>query len=177
MTEKRTVLGIGPGNVRQFLDACLAPPLPEDQGNETTRLGQLLEEQLAEKGPAPQAPVRSGSWLLDRVQEKVLLGLSRPVREVLLGDPTDLGTLRDIKDRYKKWAEKASDKDMQRVYTALYFAAIARALVSHAKRITRHPPAYLTHSFGVLAGEPWMASALRELYLEAQRICEQGPQV
>jgi len=177
MTEKRTVLGLGPGNVRQFLDACLASPSPDGKVRETDRLAQLLQEQLAEKCPVSRVIARSGSWLLDRLQEKVRLDLSQPVRAVLLDDPTDLGTLRDIKDRYKKWAEKAPDKGMQRVYTAIYFAAIARALVAHAQRITRHAPAYLIQSFAVLAGEPWMASAVRDLYLEAKRICEQGPQV
>lgn len=175
MAKKRTVLGIGPGNVRQFLDACLAPPSPEDQASEATRLAQLLEEQLAEKCPVSPTPVRSGSALLDRLQEQVLLDLSRPVREVLLDDPANLGTLRDVKARYKDWAQKATDKDLQRVYTAIYYAAIARALVSHGKRITRHAPAYLIHSFEALAGQPWMAAAVRDLYLRAQRLCAQGP--
>ena len=169
MTEKRTVFGVDPENVRQFLDDCLTPPPAQEQGNEAVQIEQLLQEQLSEKCPVSRPAVRSGSWLIDQVQEKVLLDLSRPVGEVLSADQTGLDTLRDIKDRYKKWAEKAPDKTMQRVYATIYFAAIARALVTHNKRITRHSPAYLTRSFQVLADEPWMTPAMRDLYLKAQQ--------
>jgi hypothetical protein len=168
MTEKRTVFGVDPQDIRQFLDGCLAPT--RALGHEAVPIEQLLREQLAEKCPVSRL-VRSGSWLIDQAQETVLLDLSRPVYEVLSDDRTDLDTLRDIKDRYKKWAEKATDERMQRVYATIYFAAIARALVAHHKRITRHSPAYLARSFGTLADKPWMAPALRELYRKAQQAC------
>jgi hypothetical protein len=168
MTEKRTVFGADPQDIHQFLGDCLAPT--RELQNEAVPIEQLLQEQLAEKCPVSQ-PVWSGSWVVDQVQETVLLDLSRPVREVLSDDQTGLDTLRDIKDRYKKWAEKAADKRMQRVYATIYFAAIARALVAHRKRITRLSPAYLIRSFGTLADEPWMTPALRELYRKARQAC------
>jgi hypothetical protein len=170
MIDKRTMFGIDPENVRRFLDDCLTPASPQEQGSEQARMEQLLQDQLSEKCPLSR-PIRSGSWLIDEVQEKVLLDLSRPVREVLLDDQTSLDTLRDIKDRYRQWAEKASDKRMQRVYTTIYFAAIARALVVHGKMITRLPPSYLIRSFGALADKPWMVPAIRDLCRKAQQAC------
>ncbi|MBN1506402.1 MAG: hypothetical protein JW955_06130 [Sedimentisphaerales bacterium] len=169
MTEKRTVFGIDPQDIRQFLDDCLAPT--RDSADEAVPIEQLLQEQLAEKCPVSR-PVQSGSGLIDEVQDKVCLRLSRPIQAVLSDDRTSLDTLRDIKDRYKKWAEKASNKKMQRVYATIYFAAIARALIAHNKRITRHSPAYLAQSFQVLADEPWMAPTLKELYRQAQQACQ-----
>lgn len=171
MADKRTVFGTDPESIHQFLDDCLTTPPSEEEPDETARCAQLLQEQLAEKCPVSGGPVRSGSWLLDRIQEKVLLDLSRPVKEVLLDERTGLDTLEDIKARYRKWSEKASDKRMQRVYTVIYFAALARALVSHNRRITRHSHAYLVHSFEALGVEPWMDSALRELFRKAQQAC------
>jgi hypothetical protein len=171
MVDKRTVFGAHPESIHQFLDDCLTVPPSEEEPNETARRARLLQEQLAEKGPASGSLVRSGSQLLDRIQEKALVALSRPMKELLSDDRISLDTLEDIKTCYKRWSEKASDKRMQRVYTVLYFAALARALVSHHRRITRHSNAYLVHSFEVLGGEPWMDPALRELFRKAQQVC------
>jgi len=171
MTDKRTVFGAHPENVRRFLDDCLTSPPAEEQPNETAHYAQLLQEQLAEKCPVSGDLVRSGSWLLDRIQEKVLLDLSRPVREVLSDAQTSLDTLADLKMRYKKWSEETPDKRMQRVYTVLYFAALARALLLHRRRITRHSNAYLIHSFEVLSAEPWMDPVLQEIFRKASQAC------
>ncbi len=171
MMDKRTVFGAHPDDVRRFLDDCLTSPPAEEVPNETAHYAQLLQEQLAETCPVSGCLSRSGSWLLDRVQERVLLDLSRPVREVLLDAQTGLDTLEEVKSRYKKWSEKTPDTRMRRVYTVLYFAALARALVSHNRRITRHSNAYLIHSFEVLSAEPWMDPAIRELFGKAQQAC------
>lgn len=172
MTKRRTVFGASSENVREFLNDCLASGPPEGKQGEADEMGQLLREQLSEKCPVPRSERPSRSWLLDRMQEKVLLDLSRSVGEVLSDSQAGLDALGDIKDRYKGWAQKATDKHIQHVYTALYFAAIARALVSHRRRITDHPTEYLVRSFKVLAGEPWMVSSLSELYLQALQACE-----
>ena len=175
MTERRTTFGANPENVRQFLDDCLtAGPSPE-QASETAEMTQWLQEQLSEKCPVPKPSTSSQTWLLDRVQEKVRLDLSRSVGEVLSDRQADLTVLRDIKDRYKSWTREATAKGMRHVYTAIYFAAIARALVSHNQRITDHPAEYLMRSIKTLAGEPWMVPSLRELYLEALQVCDRTP--
>lgn len=175
MTERRTTFGADPENVRQFLDDCLAAGPPPERVSETAEMTQWLQDQLSEKCPVPKPSTSSQTWLLDRVQEKVRLDLSRSVGEVLSDRQADLNILRDIKDRYKSWTREAATKGMRHVYTAIYFAAIARALVSHSQTITDHPTEYLVRSMKTLAGEPWMVPSLRELYLEALQVCDRTP--
>jgi hypothetical protein len=171
MTKKRTVFGAHPHGVRRFLDDCLTGGESQSPSGAPLDKGLLLREQLWEKCPLPRAAARSGSWLLDHANEKVLLDLTQSVGQVLSDDKADIEVLRDIKNRYKGWARKAASKDFQRVYTAIYFAAIARALVSHNRRISRYRNEYLVHSFETLAGEGWMIPALSELYRKARQTC------
>lgn len=172
MTEERTVSGASRENIRQFLDDCVASEPPGKKVSTTAEMQQWLAEQLCEKCPVPTPKGHSQSRLLASLQEAVRLNQSRCVGEVLSDPQTDLEVIQGIKDRYKAQAQKEADKNKQRVYTAIYFAAIARARVSHQQTITQYPNDYLIHSFDVLAGESWVPSRLRELYLEAKDVCE-----
>ena len=173
MTKRQTVFGASRENVQRFLDDCLRAEASPEKLSETQRLEQLLHERLADKCPVARPHGQSQSWLLDHLEEQTILAVNGSVGQVLADAQAGLEILRDIKNCYKAWTSRTTDKREQRVYTVIYFAAVARALVSHGRRITRSPIGYLIHSFQVLAGEPWMASPLRELYLKAQQACEQ----
>lgn len=172
MTQRRTVFGLNPEKVHQFLDDCVAPGSPQDAGKGPVDMEQLLQEQLSEKCPVVVPGGQSQSWLLDRMQQTMFLGSSRSVGEVLTDPQAGLDILRDIKEHYKERAENAAGKAERHVWTAVYFAAVARALVSHGRRITQHPTNYLVRSFQDLAGTPWIGPALSELYRRAQQACE-----
>lgn len=175
MTEEWTVSGASRENIRHFLDDCVASESPDEKVSATAQMQQWLADQLSEKCPVPTPKGHSQSRLLASLQEQVRLNQSPCVGEVLSDPRADLEAVQGIKDRYKAQAQKEADKNRQRVYTAVYFAAIARALVSHHQTITQYANDYLIHSFDVLAGEPWVRSHLRELYLEAKDACERTP--
>ncbi len=171
MTERETAFGASRENVQRFLDDCLKAEASQEKLGEVQRMEQLLQERLADPCPVSQPPGRSQSWLLDRLEEQTIRAVSGSVGQALAEAQVPLEVTRDIKECYKERADQTKDKQEQHVHTAIYFGAVARALVSHGRRITRSPAAYLIHSFQVLAGEPWMAPPLRELYLQAQQVC------
>ena len=174
MTDKRSVFDASCENVHRFLGDCVASKRPPGKLSRTAQMKQGLQEQLAEKCPGSRPERHSQSRLLDRLEEKVLLETNRSVGEALADPQVSLEVMQGIKERYKEWARKEADKGKQRVYTAIYFGAIARALVSHQQTITHHPHDYLIHSFEVLRRESWVPAPLRELYLEAKEVCERA---
>jgi len=174
MTEKRSIFDASCEDIHRFLDDCVASELPPGKLSQTAQMKQWLQEQLSEKCPVPRSEGRSQSWLLERLDEKVRLETNRSVGEALSDPQISLDVMRGIKERYKEWARKEGDKNRQRVYTAVYFGAIARALVSCDQTITHHPQDYLIHSFEVLTHEGWVLPHLQELYREAKQVCERA---
>jgi hypothetical protein len=57
------------------------------------------------------------------------------------------------------------------VATTIYHAAIARCLIHHDKKITKHSYEKLDESFALLIEKKWMADELAELFSQARRIC------
>ena len=172
MTDKRSVFDASCENIHRFLDDCVASEPSPGKLSRTARMEQWLQEQLAEKCPVSGSRGRSQSRLLERIEETVLQNMNGSVGQALSDPKVPVELVQAIKDRYKEWAGKEADKDKQRIHTAIYFAAIARALVSHNQTITHHPHDYLIHSFETLRGERWVSSPLRALYAEAKRLCE-----
>jgi len=54
---------------------------------------------------------------------------------------------------------------------AVYYAAIASALVFHGRKVTRNPWPHLDASFARLADEPWIGGELADLFARASRLC------
>ena len=174
MTDRRSIFDASCEDVHRFLEDCVTSELPHGKLSRTARMKQWLQEQLSEKCPVSRPKEHSQSWLLDRIEAKVLLETNRSIGEALSDPQSSLEVMRGIKERYKEWARNEGDKSRQHVYTAIYFGAIARSLVSHHQTITEHPHDYLIHSFEVLRCESWVLSSLQALYLEAKHVCERA---
>lgn len=83
----------------------------------------------------------------------------------LLNDPrTDVAVLRRIKD-YTKVRGKRAGSDVEKdVFLAVYFAAIAAALVFHDKRITGHSSIDLAEFLALFGETQWIPADLRRLF-------------
>ena len=91
--------------------------------------------------------------------------------QILQDDQTDLTTLESVKQYGKLAAAQEQADEEKETATAIYYAAIAAALVRHGQFITRHPPENLRRSFAVLAETPWMSAGLAELFQQAHELC------
>ncbi len=90
----------------------------------------------------------------------------------LLTDPeTDLLVLETIKDLYKRQAESSPSGQRKEVATAIYYAAIASALVHHDVKITKLSYQSLSRSFEELAGSDWLPVETKRLVAEAHQAC------
>jgi len=90
------------------------------------------------------------------------------IRELLLDPKTDVATLQRIKDYAKTLGRDAGSEVEKDVFLAVYFAAIAAAMVFHDKRITEHRDQDLTQFLDSVAHAAWMPSDLKGLFYKGQ---------
>jgi hypothetical protein len=131
----------------------------------------LFQAKLAE--PIPFDPSRPDS---------VPAVVGRPCREMgayasfgaLLADPqADVAALAALKDYAKALARRSRCFAAEATTTALYYAAIAAALVYRDTLITRHAYGDLRRSLMRLIERPWLPVGLRVLFGKAGDVCRQ----
>jgi hypothetical protein len=153
----------------RLLRVGLEPETPSDgnQGRE-----DLLLDLLGSKLPPDLALIHSLPAMVKSLSED-LAALSGSSLNDLLTDPQTKPTLlRQIKD-YAKERGSASANEVDRdVALAIYYAAIAAAMVNHKARISSHGPAHLAEAFRTLTRHEWVPQGLRLLFEEAMRHCE-----
>jgi predicted RNase H-like nuclease (RuvC/YqgF family) len=90
---------------------------------------------------------------------------------LLLDPETDLTVIETIKVLHKRQAESTVSESRQAVATAIYYAAIASALVHHDVRITKLSYESLGRSFEELVRSNWLPPGMKQLFVEAHNSC------
>ena len=147
------------------------PPENTPSGLDST--AGILREQLAGPLPVDRLMVEALPEMVERLQRELLALAGRPLGELVLNPATSIGALVTIKDYGKKLASRKTGQAEHDAALAIYFAAIARALVSHDQKISTHSHQNLARSFAILAGKPWMPAELIQLFQNARQVCEQ----
>ncbi len=150
----------------RLLNLALERNAPAAAANEDEQRADLLRDilrcALPRETPAPGAAVGS------RPCSGGLCPVAGPPLGELLQDRgTDLVVLRRIKEYARALGENTKSGIERDVFLAVYFAAIAAALVSHQERITEHPYEDLTQFFRRYAQAAWMPSGLKGLWAQA----------
>ena len=147
-----------------------APQEAENGSPEQT--ARMLQDRLA--GPLPmkteiaeQLPV-----LLGKLQRGLLPGDGLPIGQLLLDSEATLETLKAVKNYGKQLARREGSQSDHAVGIAIYYTAIASAIVFHNERITRHSFEYLLDSFSDLTERPWMPTDLARHLTKAGKKCQ-----
>lgn len=141
----------------------------EDTDRAVKATAELLRERLAGVLPVDEIIVASLPGILGRLRRELLPLHTRLLNEVLLDPATDISALNRIKDYGKNSAARSTSSQEHDTAVAIYFAAIANALVFHDQKISTHSYATLKLSFTELADKPWMSPELVSLFGKAQR--------
>ena len=95
----------------------------------------------------------------------------RSLWDALASPNTDCDTLVAIKNYCKTWASEGLSQVELAAGTAIYYGAIASALLFHDRKISAYAYAGLADAFDTLLGVPWMVSELEEHLARAARLC------
>ena len=95
----------------------------------------------------------------------------KPIGELLQDPATDIDTIRKIKQYAKKSGTSTDSEDEKDVFLAVYYAAIASALIFHNQKITQHSYSDLQHFFSSFVQNDWILDELVSLFSRAQEYC------
>jgi hypothetical protein len=131
----------------------------------------LLLDVLASKLPVDPALLEALPAVLSSLSEELQSVSGLPLRKLLQDSKTRTTSIRKIKDFAKDLGTTASDEIERDVALAVYFAAIASALVYHNVKISQYSYAELQQSFDTLSRHDWITPRLTKCFKRACKYC------
>jgi hypothetical protein len=177
MEDEPTTFGLSHEKLEKLWRIGDDTPVDRDGPTEEQKKAELLHDQLAESLPLDPTATCMLPETLSHVLEqfKPLGGCS--IGDLLLDPEVDLSVIWQIKDRYKERAKSCSSEVEREVATAIYYAAIANALLFHEEslfrndKITTFSYNELKESFSGLLNSSWLTPDLVGLFKRAQATC------
>lgn len=169
MTDESS-FGLSPQRLAKLIAACAGDPRKGRRGEKRTAgdiLSEILRQEALLEADAPQ----SASAVLGRPCDEMLASCGHSIGELILAPKTDLATLKCLKDYGKELVRREGTGPEREALTAVYYAAIASALLSHDRRITELSYNQLDSSFCSLIAKPWIPTELKDLFRRAQDAC------
>ena len=162
--------GLGPDRLSRLLGLTFDAEAQDAQAAAREAAARMLRVRLA--GPLPMGPaaVEELQAVL-RLRKDLLPEGGRGLGEVLLDGKASLDSLRRIKDYGKKVGSRRGSEEQHAVAVAIYYAAIAGALLFHGRRITSYSYEALAEWFAMLADKQWMTAELAAHFAKARDLC------
>jgi hypothetical protein len=169
--SKDSTLGLNPESLARLLGIALYSDSDEGKYNSTHTTAQLLKARLAGTLPLDTTVVEEMPAILGQLRKDLTpLGV-RTLGEALIDPKSDLGVIKKIRQYAKKMASRKRSESDRTVAVAIYYAAIASALVFHDVKVTTHSYGSLEASFAKLINKPWMSAELKRLFFRALKLC------
>jgi hypothetical protein len=143
-----------------------------DHAKADTR-ADLLADTLGSRMPVDAILLESLPAVLRSLSEQLESVSGLPLGQLLLSPKTKVAVLRRIKDYAKDMGASASDESRRDVALAVYYAAIAAAIVHHNVRISQHAYDKLVQSFDKLSTNDWVSPDMARLFRKAREHCTQ----
>lgn len=141
-----------------------------DETKEKNRASMLLDV-LGSKLPVNPALLESLPPVLQTLSAELKSVSGRPLGDFLQDAQTKTPVLRKIKDFAKELGASLDDPIERDVGLAVYFAAIASALVFHQVRISQYSFQELAQSFETLLEHNWITPDLHQLFSKTREYC------
>ena len=134
----------------------------------------LLLDVLASKLPTGPTLIETLPTVLRSLSEELQSISGKPLGDLLLSSKTKMALIRRIKDFAKELGASAKDEVEREVALAIYFVAIANALVYHNVKISQYSYTELEQSFETLSGHDWIPLNLGRLFKKAHKYCSKS---
>ena len=169
--KEETTYGLSPDRLARLLALGLQGSEEEEESPEELSSGEVLQTMLDRELSVDPATPDSLAAVLKRPPAEVAVG-TQTLGESLLNSETDLEVIKTLKDYGKELVRSGGSEVRKTAATAIYYAAIASALLSHDQKITQHSYAKLQGAFADLEQKDWIPSELRDLFGKAAAACE-----
>ena len=134
---------------------------------------ELLLDTLASRLPINPALLESLPAVLRSLSEELQSVSGLPLGKLMQNPRTKTTLLRRIKDFGKELGASANDEIERDVALAIYYAAIAGALLFHNVKISEYPYKQLEQYFATMSKHSWIPPNLVGLYKKAYKHCKQ----
>ena len=173
--QEESATGWDPRQLARLLGVGEDNPLPDDPADRDRLAAELLREHLAGPVVVDASAGQALSAILDHPPAEHAPSQARTLSDTLLDPATPVAALREVKDYYREVAEREESRPNRgpehAAAVAVYYAAIAAALVSHGEKITSFSCQDLAGYLDDLLTQPWTASLLKDLLERAKAIC------
>jgi hypothetical protein len=163
MTNPKTTFGLSSKKLAQLFTVGSDLPKEEVHINQDDHMDELLRDLLAKPLPMSGQEVPKE----DEIQRLITARSKGSIGRFLSDPGTDVALIRRIKDYGRKLSASAKSKEEHRAANALYYLAIAHALVNQGTRISSFSPRQLADSFCRLCKETWIPEDLVGLLKKA----------
>lgn len=179
MEDEPATFGLSHEKLARLWEVGVDAHLDKDRLTEEQKRAELLYDRLAEPLPLDPTVTHTLPATLSYVIEQFTPFVGCSVGALLLDPDTDPSVIRQIKERYREKAESCPSELELQVTTAIYYAAIASALLFHEEslfqesRITMFSYRELEEYFSQLLDVNWLTPDLASLFKRAHTICRE----
>jgi hypothetical protein len=169
--DRDSTLGLNPERLARLLGITLDSESDEERENPIHSTSELIRAHLAGRLPFDTTVIDDLPAIIGRLHKDLAPHAGRTLGDVLTDPKSDLDTIRKVRRYGKRMASRKSSEAKHAMAIAIYFAAIASALIFHDVKITTYSYRSLKASFGNLADKPWMPTVLIGLFTKGREVC------
>ena len=170
MDSKSPTSGASPERLAELLGKSLDVD-GEEEGSMEQRKADYLRFRLEGALPLQAADAEALSRLLTQACRELLPLEGRTLGSAILDEELPLDAAKAVKEYGKKLASRKDREVQHDVAVAVYYAAVANALLFRDTRITSFPYHDLAGAFAGLREKRWMDPRLARLFAKAERAC------
>jgi len=173
MDRESSAFDLGPDELVRLWDIGSDLGEGTETPEENQRKAELLHDWLASPLPVGSDVLQLLPAILSRLCQELEPFTGQSLGSLLVEPSTDIDTLKKIKDISKTVVQRARTETASEAATAVYYGAIAAALLFHAQKITSFSYRSLQESFAVLSESGWVHPDLIQLLGQALEVCQQ----
>ena len=173
MDKESTAFGLSSEQLARLLKIGSDTSQADSKVDQEQKKTELLHDWLAASLPLETALVESLPKILRHLCQELRPMAGKPFGDLLKEPNTDIAAIEKIKDYSKKIVASAKSEAEHDAAAAIYYAAIASALVYHKKTITKFSYKNLRDSFSALTDQAWLTPDLVALFEDASKLCQE----
>jgi len=166
-----TTYGLSPDRLAHLLAMGMENSALAGDREDAATPAAFLQEMLAGRLPHDPADPDSSPSVFNKPSDNSPIPSGQTTQELLLGETTSLAFLSSLKDSAKKLARGGVPEGKQAAAIAVYYAAVASALVFQNAKITKRSYREVREAYAKLEQKSWIPSELKEMFKEAGRMC------